>query len=84
MPTPPITPIRRNNCQSALTEDTSAKAAPASATVMVSSPRGPCRSASVPTQKPASPPTSRFTDSAAEMAPRLQPNSSPRTGRNTP
>jgi hypothetical protein len=34
--------------------------------------------------KPATPPSSRFTDRAVEMAPRLQPKVSANTGRNTP
>ena len=37
-----------------------------------------------PHAKPATPPTSRFIDSAAEMAPRLHPKRSARKGRKTP
>src|SRR5262245_2403144 len=34
--------------------------------------------------RPATPPSSRFTESAVEMAPRLQPKVSAKTGKNTP
>src|SRR4029453_10466365 len=44
----------------------------------------PPRSASAPMPKPAMPPSSRFTERAVEMAPRLQPKVSANTGRNTP
>src|SRR5437867_919796 len=46
--------------------------------------RGPWRSARAPMPKPARPPSTRLTESAVEMAPRLHPKLSARTGRNTP
>src|SRR5438046_2542137 len=46
--------------------------------------RGPWRSARAPMPKPVRPPSTRLTESAVEMAPRLHPKLSARTGRNTP
>src|SRR5262245_22107103 len=46
--------------------------------------RGPCRSVSAPMPNPARPPITRLMESAVATAPRLQPNASASTGRNTP
>src|SRR5947199_2126975 len=74
----------RLSCHSASTIETRAKPAPARATVRASMTRGPWRSARAPMPKPARPPSTRLTESAVEMAPRLHPKLSARTGRNTP
>ncbi len=62
----------------------SAKPTAPTRTVNASTPRGPWRSARLPTANAARPPTTRLIVNAIEIPPRLQPKACDSSGRNTP